>query len=77
MSDKIYNKLAFLQRKVIPAVVACIVAVGAIIEAPVCELVGALLSALNVCFGQILSGYSEMFFSNKEITTKTERSETL
>jgi len=75
MSNKTYDKLAIIQRIVIPALIACYATIGELLNIPYTTIVLGIAGALNLCFGTILKGLSNRYYDEIESEEEGEADE--
>ena len=69
MTNKTYDILKLCIQIVLPAIIACIGAIGQAVAWPYTELTLTILGAITACAGTILKGVHDSYMSDKIVLT--------
>lgn len=69
MSNKTYDIVKLVIQIVLPAIIACIGAIGQAVSWPYTELTLTILGAITACAGTILKGIHDSYMSDKIVLT--------
>lgn len=73
MTNKTYDILKLCIQIVLPAIIACIGAIGQAVSWPYTEITMTILGAITACAGTILKGVHDTYMEDKIVLTNYEQ----
>ena len=75
MTNKTYDILKLCTQIVLPAIIACIGAIGQAVAWPYTEITMTILGAITACAGTILKGVHDTYMKDKIVLTNYDAEE--